>query len=134
MPEADTLDTEAAVRRWIDAWERAWPAADPAPLADVYAEDAVFRSEPFRALQSPRHYAEWIFSEQDEADCRFGEPLVIGDRAVVEYWGVVRFEGRDETIAGVALIRFRADGRVAEQRDYWNAKPGRVEPPDGWRR
>ena len=126
------METEAAARRWVEGWARAWPAADADAVAALYAPDAHFRSQPFRELQSPRDYAEWTFSEQDEAECWFGEPFVAGDRAVVEYWGVVRFEGRDETIAGVALIRFRSDGLVTEQHDYWNVQDGRVEPPEGW--
>jgi ketosteroid isomerase-like protein len=128
------VETEAAARRWIDGWSRAWPAADADAVAELYADDVVFRSQPFREPQAPRAYAEWTFSEQDEAECWFGEPIVAGDRAIVEYWGIVRFRGRDETIAGVALIRFRPDGLVAEQHDYWNAQDGRLEPREGWGR
>ncbi|MGH3081772.1 MAG: nuclear transport factor 2 family protein [Gaiellaceae bacterium] len=128
------METSEAARRWVEGWSQAWPAADTDAVADLYAEDARFRSQPFRELQSPRAYAEWAFSEQDGAECWFGPPLVVGDRAVVEYWGIVRFQGRDETIAGVALIRFGPDGRVIEQHDYWNAQKGRVEPPEAWDR
>jgi ketosteroid isomerase-like protein len=126
------VETEAAARAWIEGWSHAWPAADADAVAALYAQDAKFRSQPFRAMQDPRAYAEWAFSEQDDAECWFGEPIVAGDRAVVEYWAVVRFQGKCETIAGVALIRFGRDGLVAEQHDYWNAHEGRVEPPDGW--
>jgi ketosteroid isomerase-like protein len=126
------METEAAARRWIDGWARAWPAADADTVAALYAPGAQFRSEPFRDLQDPRAYAAWAFSEQDEAECWFGEPIVAGDRAIVEYWAVVRYRGKDETIAGVALIRFGPDGLVAEQHDYWSSHDGRREPPDGW--
>ena len=132
--QSSGVKTEAAARRWIEGWSHAWPAADADAVAELYAHDAVFRSQPFRDTQAPRAYAEWTFSEQDEAECWFGEPIVAGDRAIVEYWGVVRYQGRDETIAGVALIRFRPDGLVAEQHDYWNAQDGRLEPPEGWGR
>jgi ketosteroid isomerase-like protein len=128
------VETREAARRWIEGWSKAWPAADADVVAALYAEGARFRSQPFRELQSPRAYAEWTFSEQDEAECWFGEPIVLGDRAIVEYWGIVRYQGRDETIAGVALIRFGSDGRAIEQHDYWNAHEGRVEPPEGWGR
>ena len=50
----------------------------------------------------------------------------------VRNWGVVSFRGSDETIAGVAVIRFDGDGLVIDQRDYWNAEAGRREPPEGW--
>ena len=126
------METEAAARRWVDGWSRAWPAVDAEAVAALYADDASFRSQPFRDLQSPRAYAEWAFSEQDGAECWFGDPVVVGDRAFVEYWAVVRYQGSDQTIAGIAVIRFRPDGLVDEQRDYWNAQEGRIEPPRGW--
>ena len=122
------METREAARRWAEGWSRAWPAADVEGVAALYAPDAEFRSQPFRELQTPRAYAEWTFAEQDEAECWFGEPIVDGDRAVVEYWAVVRFQGRDETIAGIAVIRFREDGLVTEQHDYWNAHEGRIGP------
>jgi hypothetical protein len=31
------------------------------------------------------------------------------------------------------VIRFGADGRVVEHRDYWAMEDGRREPPPGWR-
>ena len=126
------METREAARRWVEGWSNAWPVADADAVAELYAEGARFRSQPFRDLQSPRAYAEWAFSEQDEAECWFGEPIVAGDRAVVEYWGIVRYQGRDETIAGVSLLRFGPDGRVIEQHDYWSSQEGHVEPPEGW--
>jgi ketosteroid isomerase-like protein len=132
--QSSAMETEAAARAWIEGWSRAWPAADPGMVASLYAEDVSFRSEPFRELQDPRAYAEWAFSEQDEAQCWYGEPIVSGDRAVVEYWGVIRYRGNHETIAGIAVIRFDSDGLVCEQHDYWNAHEGRREPPEGWGR
>ena len=132
------METEAAARRWVETYAHAWPAKDAGAIAALYADDAAFRSQPFRETHvgpdGARGYAEWTFSEQDEAECWFGEPIVSGDRATVEYWGVVRYQGRDETIAGIAVIRFGPDGLVVEQRDYWNAQDGRVEPPPGWGR
>jgi hypothetical protein len=57
---------------------------------------------------------------------------VAGDRAAVEYWAVLVENGREVTIAGVALLRFGADGRVVVQRDYWALEPGAREPTPGW--
>jgi ketosteroid isomerase-like protein len=126
------MDTESAARRWREVWLRAWQEKDTDAVASLYADGARFRSQPFRDLQEPRAYAEWTFSEQDDAEVWVGEPIVSGDRATCEYWGVVSFQGRDETIAGVALITFDSDGLVTDQRDYWNAQEGRHEPPPGW--
>ena len=133
------MDTSAAARAWVDAWSRAWPAADPGPLAAVYAEDAVFRSHPFREEHEGREgvlaYASWAFADQEGfGGCSFGEPLVSGDRATVEYWAVVVEQGREVTIAGVALLRFGPDGLVRSQRDYWAVEPGGRTAPEGWGR
>ena len=61
--QSSGVETEAAARRWVEGWSRSWPAADADAVAELYADDAVFRSQPFRDLQSPRAYAESVFSE-----------------------------------------------------------------------
>jgi uncharacterized protein (TIGR02246 family) len=129
------MDTETSVRAWVDAWMRAWPAADADALASVYADDAVFYSHPFRPRQTWREYAEWAFADQAEAECRFGEPVVQGNRAAVDWWGVITStDGSVESVAGTSLLRFGPDGRVVEQRDAWAGKPVRHELPDWARR
>jgi ketosteroid isomerase-like protein len=131
------VDADAAARAWVDAWQRAWPAKDPELLAAAYADDVVFRSQPFRELHLGREgvleYARWAFAEQEAfGGCWFGEPVATGDRATVEYWAIFVENGRPVTIAGVALLRFDGGGRVVGQRDYWSLEPGSREPPEGW--
>ncbi|MGH3014840.1 MAG: nuclear transport factor 2 family protein [Gaiellaceae bacterium] len=131
------MDVEAAARAWVDAWSRAWPAADPEPLRAVYADDAVFRSAPFREPQlgaeGALEYARSAFADQDDfTDCWFGEPVVAVDRAAVEYWAVLVENGREVTIAGVAVLGFGPDGLVRSQRDYWALEPGAHEPAPAW--
>jgi hypothetical protein len=128
------LDVLTATRRWAEVWRTAWRTHDAGLLRPLYAEDVVFRSQPFRDPQPPSAYAAWAFEEEAEARVWFSEPHVVGgDRAAVEYWGVsVLHHGTTETIAGVALLRFGRDGRIVEQRDYWNVADGAVEPYEGW--
>jgi SnoaL-like domain len=126
------VDTEAAAARWRETWLRGWPAKDVESISGLYAPGAPFRSHPFREPHDARRYVEWAFSEQDEALCWFRPPLVSGDHAVVEYWAVVSFRGRDTTIAGVSIVRFDGTGLVAQQNDYWSEQDGRREPPAGW--
>jgi hypothetical protein len=129
------VDTEAAARAWTDAWDRAWRAKDAAPLAAVYADDVVFRSHPFREPQSPLEYARCAFEEEgEELELWWGEPLVSGDRAAVEYWAVLTENNELVSIAGIATLRFGPDGRVAEQHDYWASAPGRTVPWASWSR
>ena len=125
-----TLRAEDAARTWADTWSRAWPAADAEAICALYAPAARFHSQSLRDHEAPRSYVERVFAEQAQAECRFGEPIVSGDRAAVDWWGVI--EGRDggiETIAGTSLLRFGPDGKVLEQRDAWGSAPGRVDLP-----
>ena len=115
-------------------WTRGWPRGDVEAIAGLYAEGAVFCSHPFRERQAPRDYAAWAFGGQVEAECRFGEPVVAGERAAIDWWGVITStDGSVETIAGTSLLRFDADGLVVEQRDVWAGEPGRHELAD-WAR
>ena len=65
--------------------------------------------------QGPKEYVEWAFADQKEAECRFGEPIVSGDRAAVDWWGViVAPDDTVEALAGTSLLRF--DARRARDR------------------
>lgn len=126
--------SRAAARAWVEGWSRAWPARDADAIGALYSSDAVFQSHPFRELQSPAAYAEWVFAEQGSVELRFGDPIVDGERAAVEWWAVITStRGAVETIAGVSLLRFDGGGRVVEQRDAWSSIDGRVELPQ-WAR
>ena len=128
------MDALHAARRWADAWARAWRTHDAELVGSLYVDGASFRSQPFRGLDDPAGYARWAFDEEAEAECRFAEPALSGhDGAAVEYWAVsTARDGTVETIAGVALLRFGADGRVVAERDYGTLAEGRVEPYEGW--
>ena len=90
----------------------------------LYTADAVYLSHPFRPRQTPREYVGDVFGVQAAAECRFGEPIVSGDRAAVDWWGfITNTDGSVETVAGTSLLKFDADGLVVEQRDAWAGEP-----------
>ncbi len=131
------MDARAAVRAWIDGYSLAWRNRDADAVAALYAEDVVYRSHPLRDPHLGRRgaveYTRWAFSSEQDVEFWFGEPLVDGDRAAVEYWALI-LEAHDTitTLAGTVLLRFREDGRVLEHRDYWALQEGRHPPYDGW--
>jgi len=128
------MDTELAATRWAEVWERAWTVADVDAIDALYADGAIFYSHPFREREQPRDYVVWAFSDQAGAECRFGTPIVSGDRAAVDWWAIMTGkDGSVESIAGTSLLRFDADGLVVEQRDAWAIEPGRRELQD-WAR
>jgi hypothetical protein len=114
------MDTRQAAERWGETWERCWRAHKADDIVALYAEGAYFQSHPFREPQAPRDYIEPTLAAEDSADCEFREPIVDGDRAVVEWSAVTRLkDGGTERLAGVSLLRFDEAGLVIEQRDFW---------------
>jgi SnoaL-like domain len=122
------VDALPAARRWVDGWSKGWAASDARVIADLYAPEVVFRSHPFREPESPGGYAARVFAEGETLEFRFCEPIVTGDRAAVEYWAVLVEDGREVTLAGTTLLRFREDGLAVEHRDYWAVDAGRRPP------
>jgi uncharacterized protein (TIGR02246 family) len=130
------VDAEAAARAWIDGWRRAWPARDAEAVAALYAPDAVYLSHPFRephlGAAGVLEYARTAFAEEDLVEVTFGNPVAAGDRAAVAYWAILTAGGKELTLAGITMLRFAADGRVADHRECWSTEEGRREPPPGW--
>ena len=126
------MDTEQAARNWVVAWTSAWPERDPEVIAALYARDAPYRAVAFREPDDATGYLRRVFAEETDIECRFGEPIVSGDRAAVEWWASWIEDGRPITLAGATVLRFDDAGAVVDHRDYWNEAPGRVEPYPGW--
>jgi ketosteroid isomerase-like protein len=110
-------------------------AHDVEPVVALYADDCLHRSTPFRpphhGRQAVREYVSQAFADEQRIDdVRFGTPVVQGDRACVEYWAWFRDQnGTAMTLAGCAMARFDASGRISEARDYWHLAEGHRTPP-----
>ncbi len=126
------MDTEQAARRWAETWAAAWPRRDADAIAVLYADGAAYRALAFRSSDNPSGYLKRVFAEESDVNCSFGDPVVSGDRAAVEWWGSWTEDGKRITLAGATLLRFDDDGKVVDHRDYWNQAKGRIEPYSGW--
>jgi hypothetical protein len=114
------MDTREAAKRWAETWERGWRGQDTTEILPLYAAEARLQSHPFRDAVAPADYIDPTFGEEESAECWFGEPIVDGDRAAVEWSAETKLKDESgEKLAGVSLVRFDADGLVVEQRDFW---------------
>lgn len=131
------VDVAAAARRWAEVWTRCWPAQDPEPIVALYAEGAKYRALAFRepdlGLSGVHRYLTENFEVEEGVECWFGEPLVDGNRATVEWWASWTENGEPVTLAGATVLRFDDDGQVVDHRDYWNQQARRSPPYAGWR-
>ena len=130
------MDAIEAAGRWAETWRRAWPSKDVDAIASLYAEDAAYRAYAFRepdlGLTGVRRYLRVNFAIEDEIECWFGEPVVGGHRAAVEWWATWVEGGERLTLAGTTLLRFGDDGLVLDHRDYWNEIDRREPPYERW--
>jgi hypothetical protein len=130
------MDPETAARRWADTCSRAWPQRDVEAIAALYADTAVYRSSAFRppdlGLAGVRRYLNENLPVEENIECWFGQPIVSGDRAAVEWWGSWTEQDQELTFAGVTVLRFDGQGKVVEHRDYDNHIEQRQPPYANW--
>ncbi|MET9382500.1 nuclear transport factor 2 family protein [Streptomyces sp. NPDC002928] len=129
------METRAAAERFVAVWTRAWAAHDVAALLELYAEDCVHRSMPFREPHRGRDelaaYLRWSFAGERVTDVRFSAPVVGQDGvAVAEFRVLAEADGAPSTLAGCVFVRFDDVGRAVETRDYWHTTEGHQEPAD----
>jgi hypothetical protein len=109
---------------------------DADAIVALYADSVPYRALAFReadlGLAGVRRYLEREFGVEEEIECRFGEPVVGGSRAAVEWWASWVEDGKELTLAGATFLRFDDDGLVVDHRDYWNEVPRREPPFSGW--
>lgn len=128
------VDLRKAARRFARTWEAGWARRDVDGIAELYAADCVHRSMPFRPPHMGRtavvDYLRWSFADEPATSVRFGDPIVDGDRAVMEYLvtAVEAATERPVTLSGCAFVRFNDEGLVTEVRDYWHLTEGHHEP------
>lgn len=130
------MDTRAAAKSWADTWQRSWNASDPEPIIALYAPDAIYTVSPFRepniGTQGARAYLMRVLAEESAVDAQFGEPIVDGRRAAVQWWATFLEDGRRTTLAGTSVLRFNDHGLVVDEWDAWDQADGLVEPPARW--
>jgi hypothetical protein len=130
--------TPMRFREWLERYGRAWRERDAEDIGEIFTENAVYRSQPFRephvGTEAIREYWRRATADQAEIDLRFGTPIVAGRRAAVEWWAQIRTGGEEITLPGILYLRFAADGRCEELREAWHVQEGRHDPPPGWGR
>lgn|SRR5579884_3266505 len=122
---------QASVAAWLSAYSEAWRTYDPQAIGDLFSEDAAyyygpFDEEPVRGREAI--VASWL-DRRDAPGTYSGQyaPLVVaGDRAVAN--GRSRYFEADGTTLrtefdNIFVLRFDADGRCAEFREWYMERP-----------
>ena len=96
-------------------------------LDAVYAPDVRFR-DPFndvRGIEELRRIFGHMYETLEEPRFAITETILEGDRAVLVWdfdFRIKAWKPRvTQRIHGLSVVRFGADGRVTDHRDYWDA-------------
>lgn len=136
------------VSSWVDAYGQAWRVKDDEAVAALFTQDALYASHPLhtphRGRAEIRAYWRRATADQESLSLRFGEPVVSGRRAAVEWWATMRDEewafsegkpGQMLNLPGCLVLVFSENGLCEELREYWHAEFGApAQPPVGWGR
>jgi ketosteroid isomerase-like protein len=116
---------DARVQRIIEAFERLQPA-DIERLGELYCADARFK-DPFNEVQGVaaiQQVFRHMFVALEAPRFVIRDVLCDGDQCFLSWdflFRMRRFRRDDQCIRGATHLRLRADGRIFEHRDYWDA-------------
>lgn len=123
----------SGVEGWIEAYRRAWSTDDPADVAALFTEDAIY--SPFPWPREDRWWRgreliveQWIRRGDSRIEWRFEHQIlaVEDDTAVIEGWTFYdRGQGDawEEAYANIWLVRFAPDSRAREFAEWWVQRP-----------
>jgi ketosteroid isomerase-like protein len=119
------MPAPADLKPYVVFFEQLKPE-DLTQLARFYANDARFK-DPFNEVVGVEAVAgifRHMFASLDEPRFAVRDVVVQGDQAFLA-WDFVfrmrRFNRAEQRIRGGSHLRFGADGRITEHRDYWDA-------------
>lgn len=125
------------VDEWAERYARAWEEADDEAVAELFTEDATYRSDPFkepyRGRDGIREYWRDVTASQANVEVAVGRTLAVEGRAIVEWWTQMDSDGTPVTLPGALILDFDEDGLCRALREYWNLEIGaRMRPPEDW--
>jgi ketosteroid isomerase-like protein len=125
------------IKEWAKRYANAWEDADADAAGALFSEEATYQSQPFqephRGREGVRLYWREVTARQANVEVSIGRTMMVGSRAVVEWWTQMESDGAPVTLPGALLLDFDADGLCCALREYWNVEVGRrVPPPPGW--
>lgn len=108
---------------WLDAYAAAWRAGDAKAAGDLFADDAAYTFDLFGPGLRGREQivAHWTqaIAAQSELKLEFEPALSDGDRAAAAWRASFVRDGERVELAACLLLRFDADGRCCDLREYW---------------
>jgi ketosteroid isomerase-like protein len=119
-----TIDLDG-FRAWLEGYERAWRAYDAQAAGELFAQDALYYTSPFREPWRGRNeiMAKWTRDEDvgEQFDFEFEPIAVMGDTGVARCRVVYRSADGSgaQDFSDIWVVRFGADGRADEFAEWF---------------
>jgi ketosteroid isomerase-like protein len=112
--------TVADATNWAERYFDAWKTNDRSMVQSLFAEEAVYFYGPFRppAVGRDAIVTRWTANAQADVRSQF-EVVAVADRVAVIHWHVAFAQTEMD---GVLIVRFDADGRCCEHREWYAEK------------
>ncbi len=121
---------------WLDGYRKAWIDRNPDAAAALFTEDATYAEQPYQSAFAGRDgiraYWSRVTGQQANVEMRYGTPITVGGRTVVEWWTTLTNDGAPITLAGAFILDFDASGLCRGLREYWHFVEGTQQPRSGW--
>jgi len=117
--------SEQALKRWLEAYGRAWETRSPQAVGEIFTDDATYQEtpyeEPLRGRPAIMRY--WSEAVSNQGDIHFNFEIVASTMEVgVAHWSAsfnrIKSNTRME-IDGVFLLKFDEDNRCKSLREWW---------------
>lgn len=119
-------DSEAAIRAWVEAYVAAWNSNEPEEIADLFAEEATYKLEPWIEPWRGREQilAGWLEHRDEPGDTEFKwwPRARDGDLWILE--AATHYKSLGKDYCNLWLVRLDAEGRCTEFAEWWKQRPG----------
>lgn len=117
-PTADHADPD--VRRWIDAYLRAWSSNDVDDIHALFTADAEYTTDPWKpaTVGIEAITAEWLRRRDEADDFTFRWHQLARDGALTIVQGETVYR-RGVTYSNLWLVALEPDGRAAAFTEWW---------------
>ena len=112
-----------AVTAWVDNYRKAWESNDPHDIADLFAEDAAYFTEPYAKpwLGRAEIVAKWVEARDEPGTTTFEwHPLIVtDDLAIIEATTIYP----TETYSNLWVLRLDNLGQARQFTEWWMRHP-----------
>ncbi|HEX9122247.1 MAG TPA: nuclear transport factor 2 family protein [Actinomycetota bacterium] len=111
---------------WLDRYFRAWVSNDPAEVAGLFAEDAVYSWGPFREPARGREaiVRAWVEGGvPDDLHLEYEALATVGPRGIAHWRSAFRSEeGSREEVDGILVCDFDELGRCTLHQEWYSER------------